>query len=67
MNDKEKVTAVVACMACLFVGLAAGAGAGAMGEMKDINEIYRQAAEHGAGQWVADPKTGKTAWVWTGK
>lgn len=67
MSSNEKAWAAVSCMICLFVGLAAGAGAGALGEMKDINEIYKQAAEHKAGMWVADPLTGKTAWVWTGR
>lgn len=68
MTEEQRMQRTAAgCFLCLFIGLASGAGVGAVAEMNDINAIYRQAAEHNAGRWEVDPRTGKTAWVWTGR
>ena len=67
MNDKEQTSAIIACFLCTFVGIIFGGFFGAVCSMHDTNAIYKQAADQGAGEWVADPRTGKTAWVWTGR
>jgi len=67
MNEKVRGQWALACMMSLFVGLGVGAVTGAVAEMSDIDVLYKEAAQHNAGRWVVDEKTGKTAWEWTGR
>ncbi len=51
----------------LAIGLCVGAiGGGMMSGHKAAEDVRQQAIENGVGYYSADPKTGKTIWVWKG-
>lgn len=48
-------------LGCFLVGVSEG-------RSSSLRFMRQEAADHGAGEYVADPKTGKVEWQWrTGK
>lgn len=57
-----------ACVLALAVGACVGFSAGlAVGITHGACGILRDAAQHNAGRYTANEKTGETKWEWTGR
>lgn len=66
MDDDKVPGSVVALVALMILVVGMALGAFVWLPLRDY-WTKLEAAKAGAGRWVADEKTGHTAWEWTGR